>query len=98
MPGVHLLVDGRKRFRLVDERLGFGVAGLGGEQGQRGQADVRLQCFPGLIAYKACSTNWMMLLDLSGDKAINSLSAASTIQVAGWLRTSTVNCAGMPSV
>ncbi len=98
VPGVHLLVYGRKRFGLVDKRLGLGVAGLGGEQSQRGQADVRLQRFPGLIAYKACSTNWMMLLDLSGDKAINSLSAAITIQVAGWLRTSTVNCAGMPSV
>jgi len=31
VPGVHLLVDGRKRFRLVDERLGFGVAAFGGE-------------------------------------------------------------------
>ena len=83
VPIVYLLIDGRKRFSLVDERLGLSVAGLGGEQGQREQIDVRLQRFPGLIAYKACSTNWMMLLDLSGDKAINSLAAASTIQNAG---------------
>ena len=53
------------------------------------------QRFPGLIAYRACSTNWMMLLDLSGDKAINSLNAAITIQVAGWLRTSTVTGVGV---
>ena len=51
--GVHLLVDGRQGFRLIDERLGLGVAGLGGEQSQRGQADVRLQRFPGLMAYRA---------------------------------------------
>ena len=42
VPGVHLLVDGRQGFGFVDERLDLGVAGLGGEQGQRGWADVRL--------------------------------------------------------
>ena len=31
VPGVHLPVDGRKRFCLIDERLGLGVAGLGCE-------------------------------------------------------------------
>ena len=95
VPGVHLLVDRRQGFGFVDELLNVSVTWPGGEQGQRGQADVRLQRFPGLIAYKACNTNWMMLLDLSGDKAINSLSAAITIQVAGWLRTSTVTGAGV---
>ena len=92
---VHLLVYGSKRFILVDERLGLGVAGLGGEQGQRGQAEVRLQRFPGLIAYKACRISCTILFDFSGDKAINSLSAAITIQVAGWLRTSTVTGVGV---
>ena len=95
VPGVHLLVDRRQGFGFVDELLNVSVTWPGGEQGQRGQADVRLQRFPGLIAYKACNTNWMMLLDLSGDKAISSLSAAITIQVAGWLRTSTVTGAGV---
>ena len=83
VPGVHLLVDRRQGLGFVDKLLSFSVTWLGGEQGQRGQADVRLQRFPGLIAYKACNTSWMMLLDLSGDKAINSLAAASTIQNAG---------------
>ena len=82
MPSVHLLVDGRKGFLFGDKRLGLGVAGLGGEQSQRRQADVRLQCFPGLMAYRACSTSCTMLFDFSGDNAINSLSAAITIQVA----------------
>ena len=50
---VHLLVDGRQGLSLIDERLGLGVVGLGGEQGQRRQADVRLQRFPGLMAYRA---------------------------------------------
>jgi len=83
VPIVYLLIDGRQGPGFVDKLLDVSVTWLGGEQGQRGQADVRLQRFPGLIAYSAWSTNWMMLLDLSGDKAINSLSAASTIQVAG---------------
>ena len=51
--GVHLLIDGRQGFRLIDERLSLGVAGLGGEQGQRDWANVRLQRFPGLSAYSA---------------------------------------------
>ena len=33
VPSVYLLVYGRKRFGLVDKRLGLGVAGFGGEQG-----------------------------------------------------------------
>ena len=80
--GVHLLIDGRKGLGLIDECLGLGVAGFGGEQSQRRQADVRLQRFPGLMAYRACSTSCTMLFDFSGDNAINSLSAAITIQVA----------------
>ena len=81
--GVHLLVDGRERLGFVNKPLYLGVAGLGGKQSQRRQADVRLQRFPGLIAYRACSTSWTTLLDLSGDRPINSLSAATTIQKAG---------------
>jgi hypothetical protein len=50
VPSVHLLIDGRQSLRLIDERLNLGVAGLGGEQGQRDWADVRLQRFPGLMA------------------------------------------------
>ena len=50
VPIVHLLIDGRNGFCLIDKLLGLGVAGLGGEQGQRDWADVRLQCFPGLMA------------------------------------------------
>jgi hypothetical protein len=84
VPCVHLLVDGRERFLLGNELLGFGVAGPSAEQGQRDWADVRLQCFPGLIAYRACRRSWMMLFDFScGDKAISSEAAASTIQNAG---------------
>lgn len=33
VPSVHLLVNGRQSFLLIDELLGLGVAGLGGEQG-----------------------------------------------------------------
>jgi hypothetical protein len=83
VPSVHLLIDGRERFLLGNELLGFGVAGPSAEQGQRDWADVRLQRFPGLIAYSACRTSWMMLFDFSGDKAISSEAAASTIQNAG---------------
>ena len=50
-------IDGRKRFGFVDKPLDLGVAGLGGEQGQRDWADIRLQRFPGLIAYRACRTS-----------------------------------------
>jgi hypothetical protein len=82
VPSVNLLVDGRKSFGFINKPLNFGITGLGGEQRQRGQADVRLQCFPGLMAYRACSTSCTMLFDFSGDNAINSLSAAITIQVA----------------
>jgi hypothetical protein len=57
VPCVHLLVDGRQGFGFVDKRLGLGVAGLGGEQRQRRQADIRLQRFPGLMAYRACRTS-----------------------------------------
>jgi hypothetical protein len=83
VPSVYLLVDGRQGFGLIDELLGLGVAGFGGEQSQRRQADVRLQCFPGLIAYRACRRSWMMLLDLNFDMPISSETAATTIQKAG---------------
>jgi hypothetical protein len=80
VPGVHLLVDGRNGFLLGDKRLGLGVAGLGGKQSQRRQADVRLQRFPGLMAYKACRTSCITELLFSGDSAMISLKAAKTIQ------------------
>jgi hypothetical protein len=83
VPCVHLLIDGRERFLLGNELLGFGVAGPSAEQGQRDWADVRLQCFPGLIAYRAWRTSCTIELLLSGDKAISSEAAASTIQNAG---------------
>ena len=84
VPSVNLLIDRRQSFGFVNERLGLGIAGFGGEQSQRRQADVRLQRFPGLMAYRACRTSWMMLFDFScGDKAISSEAAASTIQNAG---------------
>jgi hypothetical protein len=57
VPSVYLLIDGRQGFLLGDKRLGLGVAGLGGKQSQRRQADVRLQRFPGLIAYRAWRTS-----------------------------------------
>ena len=57
VPGVLGCIEGCKRFRLIDERLGLGVAGLGGEQGHHWRAaarrDVWLQRFPGLMAYRA---------------------------------------------
>jgi len=31
VPGVHLLIDGRNGFCLIDKLLGLGVAGFGGE-------------------------------------------------------------------
>ena len=83
VPGVYLLVDGRQGFGLIDELLGLGVAGFGGEQSQRRQADVRLQRFPGLMAYRACRRSWMMLFDFSLDMPISSLTAAKTTQKAG---------------
>ena len=43
VPGVYLLIDRRQGIGFVDELLSFSVTWLGGEQGQRGQADVRLQ-------------------------------------------------------
>ena len=75
--GVLRCINGRKRFGFVDEPLSLGVAGLGGKHRD---LDVRLQRFPGLMAYRACSTSCTMLFDFSGDNAINSLSAAITIQ------------------
>jgi hypothetical protein len=83
VPCVHLLIDGRERFLLGNELLGLGVAGPSAEQGQRDWADVRLQCFPGLIAYRACRRSWMMLFDFSLDMPISSLTAAKTTQNAG---------------
>ena len=88
---VHLLIDGRNGFGFVDERFGLGVAGLGGEQGQRDWADIRLQRFPGLIAYSACNTSCMIEFAFSfGESASNSEIAATTIQKAGCCRNSTV--------
>ena len=50
VPGVFGRIERRQGFGFVDERLGLGVAGLGGEQSQRRQANVWLQRFPGLMA------------------------------------------------
>ena len=50
VPIVHLLINGRNGFCLIDKLLGLGVAGFGGEQSQRRQANVGLQRFPGLMA------------------------------------------------
>jgi len=83
VPGVFGGIKGRKCFLLIDERLSLGVPWLGGEQSQRGQADIGLQRFPGLIAYRACITSWTMLLLFKGESPISSDAAASTIQKAG---------------
>ena len=80
VPSVFGRIDGRQGFLLGDKRLSLGVARLGCEQSQRGQADIRLQRFPGLMAYRACRTSCTILFDFSGDNAINSLIAAITIQ------------------
>ena len=50
VPGVFGRIERRQGFLLGDKRLSLGVAGLGGKQSQRRQADIRLQRFPGLIA------------------------------------------------
>lgn len=84
MPGVHLLIDGRQGFLLGNELLDVGIPWLSAEQGDLNAANVWLQRFPGLIAYSACSVNWMMLFDFSGLIPINSETHASTIQKAGW--------------
>jgi hypothetical protein len=83
VPSVHLLIDGRERFLLGNELLGFGVAGPSAEQGQRDWADVRLQCFPGLMAYRACRISCTILFDFSFDIPISSDAAAKTTQNAG---------------
>jgi len=83
VPGVHLFVDGRNGLGFSNYLFGLGVAGFGGEQSQRRQADVRLQRFPGLMAYRACRRSWMMLFDFSLDMPISSLTAAKTTQKAG---------------
>ena len=86
VPSVHLLADRRQGLVLIDELLGLGVTGFGGEQRDycgTTRRDVRLQRFPGLMAYRACSTSWMMLLDFSLDMPISSLTAAKTTQNAG---------------
>ena len=96
VPLLDRFVDRRQGFVLIDELLGLGVTGFGGEQRDYCGAtrrDVWLQRFPGLMAYRACSTSWMMLLDLSLDMPISSLTAAKTTQNAGWDRKSTVNYA-----
>jgi hypothetical protein len=80
MKGVHLLVDGRQGFGLGNNLLGFCVTRPGAEQSQRGRADIRPQPFPGLIAYRARSTSCTIELLRSGDKAMISLIAATTIQ------------------
>jgi hypothetical protein len=78
--GVFGGIERRKGLSLVDKLLGLGVSGLGSEQSQRGQANVRLQRFPGLMAYRACSTSCTRLFDFSGLKAMISLIAATMIQ------------------
>ena len=80
MERLDLGINGRQGLGFVDEPLGLGVPWLGGEQRQRGQADVRLQRFPGLMAYRACRTSCTKLFDFSGLKATISLSAATMIQ------------------
>jgi hypothetical protein len=50
VPGVFGRIERRQGFGFVDKRLSLSVAGLGGEQSQRRQADIRLQRFPGLMA------------------------------------------------
>ena len=42
VPGVFGRIERRQGFGFVDKRLSIGVPWLGGEQSQRGQADVRL--------------------------------------------------------
>ena len=80
MKGVHLFVDGRDGLGLVDELLGFCVTGPGAEHRDRDRANVWPQPFPGLIAYRARSTSCTIELLRKGDKAINSLTAATMIQ------------------
>ena len=80
VPGVYLLVDGCQGFGFVDKRLSLGVAGLGGEQSQRGQANVGPQRFPGLMAYRARNRSCTIELLLSPLKAMISLRAATMIQ------------------
>jgi len=50
MERLDLGINGRQGFGFVDKRLRLGVAGLGGEQGQRYRRNVGLQRFPGLMA------------------------------------------------
>ena len=50
VPSVHLLIDGRQGFLLIDELFGLGVAGLGGEQRHHRKVNVWPQRFPGLMA------------------------------------------------
>ena len=84
VPGVHLLVDGRKRFLLGDELLGVSVTRSGGKHCDLDATDVWLQRFPGLIAYSACNTSCMIEFAFScGESASNSEIAATTIQKAG---------------
>jgi len=100
VPGVFGRIERRQGFLLGDKRLGLGITWLGAEQSQRGQADIRLQRFPGLIAYRACNTSCTRLFDLSGLKAMISLIAATMIQ--NWAEDKnskdTVIGAGVPPV
>ena len=80
VPLRHLLIKGRQGFLLIDELLGLSVPWPGGEQRHHRKVNVWPQRFPGLMAYRACKTSCTKLFDLSGLKAINSLSAAITIQ------------------
>jgi hypothetical protein len=100
VPSVHLFVDGRQGLGFSDYPLGLGVPGPGGEQGQRNWADVRLQPFPGLMAYRACNRSCTIELLLSGLKATISLIAATMIQ--NWAEDKnskdTVIGAGVPPV
>ena len=90
MKGVHLFVDGRDGLGFIDEPLDFCVTGPGAEHRDRNRANVWPQSFPGLIAYRACRISCTTELLFSGDKAISSEAAASTIQNAGCDRNSMV--------
>ena len=50
VPGVHLLVDGRQGFLLIDELIGVSVPWSGGKQGDHREVNVWPQRFPGLMA------------------------------------------------
>ena len=80
VPGLFCCVKGRQGLGFSDDLFGFSVPGPGSEQGHHQGANVRLQRFPGLMAYRACSKSCTIELLLSGLKAMISLIAATMIQ------------------